>query len=79
MKRLEDECRKVLSLAYTMVTKHGWSYFKAYAYANDLLDGMSMSLMALGLYTELNLVRYYKNITSHWMIVKAQKEITQGG
>ena len=66
--RLEDKCREALKVAYSMMTEYGWSQFKAYAYAKDLLQGMSFTLSALMLYNELNLVEYYKNIAYKKML-----------
>lgn len=61
-KRLENACREALATGYTMMVEYGWSQFKAYGYAYDLLEGISMSVTAMKLYGELPLIRYYKRI-----------------
>lgn len=66
--RLEDKCRAALKVAYEMIAEYGWDQFKAYAYARDLLQGMSFTLSALELYNELSLVEYYKGIAYNKMI-----------
>lgn len=65
--RLEDACRDALKSAYDMMINGGWSQFKAYDYAYDLLEGMSRCLFAMKLYDELAVVRYYKDIANNRM------------
>lgn len=60
--KLEDACRNTLAKAYYMMTAYKWSQFDAYSYAEDLLQGISLSLWALELYDALDIVRYYKKI-----------------
>ena len=76
--RLEDACRDALKSAYDMMIKGGWSQFKAYDYAYDLLEGMSRCLFAMKLYDELAVVRYYKTIANNKMY-RAQEKSHRAG
>ena len=65
--RLEDACRHTLEIAHDLIVKYGWGEFKAYGHAEDLLQGMSNTLIALQLYKELSIVIYYDEIVRNRM------------
>lgn len=60
--RIQDACRGTLMTAYDMMTEYGWTEYKAYSYAEDLLQGMLLGLMAVRAYDEMTIVRYYREI-----------------
>lgn len=62
--RIENSCRKILALAYTMMVECKWSTFKAYSYANDLLRGMTYATWN---YEELNIIFYYREVAQNKM------------